>query len=125
MNESIEISPDEERLNSITLAIGSVRTWRDFTEALNLLAGRVRNVQQFEGKPRQGELSPSDLTRSEEILRALHYALTAQDESALRALHGPAVATLAAACGSDGRDAIGMQTGLMTREPTGFGAALV
>lgn len=125
MNDSTEVSVDEERLAAITLGLGSVRTWHDFNEALTLLAGRVRNVQQLERHPRHGESMPSDLTRSEEILRALHYALTAADEGALRSLHNAAIATLASDPGSDGRNAIGVETGLTTRTPARFGVALL
>jgi hypothetical protein len=111
-----------ERHDRMLIGIDGVLAREDFLSALQALTDRLRNVQQFGGQPRHGERSPSDLTIAEDVLRALHFALSKPDADLLKLLHVPAVAALRA---TSGLSAIALETGAAVRMARGFGAQLV
>lgn len=114
---------DQRRRDHLVLGIEGVHTWADFIEALELLADRARSVRRIEAKPRTAGGSLSALTQCEEILRALQFALVA-DDAVLAQLHGIALGYLRRGHAVDGRDALALKSGAATREPIDFGHEL-
>lgn len=108
----------ERRRADVLVALSGVLSSEDFLEALEALADRVRNVQQFENKPRHGERSLSALTMAEDILRALQLAIGSNDAELLKGIHERSVAGIR-------NKAIAIHTGVAVRMKRGFGQQLV
>jgi hypothetical protein len=109
------------RRDEMLVGLSGVLSHADFLEALEALADRVRNVQQFEGHPRHGEDTPSDLTRAEDVLRSLHAALLGGSADLLSDLHKPAVAALR---NEPELKAVAIKTGAAVRKTRDFGRHL-